>query len=117
MKIYLRLLMVFTIIALLFMAGCSSGPAGESVLKDALETPSAKTINLEIADTVGNHTYIPINIDGSPADNEHLILKIIEAFEKSHPELKVTFWSPQGRENSYLRSSYTFGLWVNHEPR
>jgi hypothetical protein len=65
--------------------------------------------------TVGNHSYIPLNIamDSSTinAKNATLILQVVDAFEQKHPEWKITDW----RMEKWSR--FLDGLWIDHEPR
>jgi hypothetical protein len=68
--------------------------------------------------TVGNHSYIPFHIAGTPEQHLTEILNILTAFESAHPEWEF----PPGAwhiEKYHGGHSYNFihGLWVDHQPR
>lgn len=94
--------------------GCSNNKA----LKEETKTVKAE-IEIDFSEviTVGNHSYIPLNIhDARPADRTHDILVILDKFEKIHPELEITSWSIEKQEGVYM-PGHIFGLWVNHCPK
>lgn len=100
------------IVFMFLMIGCEEEK--ESVIK---KTTILEKINLEVGTTVGNHTYLPVNIYGVPADHVQEILQILFAFEKEHPELEITSWSIEKQPDVYARDPYIFGIWLNHRPK
>lgn len=74
-------------------------------------------IDLSIRKDVMNHTYLPLNIGGIPADNVLLILGVLDYFEEENPELEVTSWSIEKQQFTHTVGAYIFGLWVNHRPK
>ena len=73
---------------------------------------------LSKAVTNGNHTYIPLNLWPTSANNHvDVILAIVGAFEKAHPELKVVSWRIEQRPPSYSTIHRIFGIWIDHEPK
>jgi len=102
-KFYLLFLAVF-IVSIILIAGCM----GPGVI-----TERAKTIDLSLGTTVGNHTYLPLNLKGPPDNHVQEILQVLDTFEKAHPELEVTSWSAETSQ----QSNFTYGLWVNHRPK
>ena len=68
--------------------------------------------------TMGNHSYIPLNLyRQEPVNNIGFILGALYTFEKNHPKLKVTHWHIEERESAQATWPILFGLWVDHEPR
>lgn len=110
-KIMILLLVLFIIGG--FASGCGQ-PNPPGVLT---ETTSVKTINLELGTTIGNHTYLPVNIDGDPSEHVQEILQIVDAFESAHPEWEVTSWSIEGKHSGYSSGAYVYGIWINHRPK
>ena len=78
--------------------------------------------------TVGNHSYVCVfeknagnyinkNSYGRlPLEEATKLLKIIDKFEKEHPELQITNWHAE-----YLQieggSTSIQGIWIDHEPK
>jgi hypothetical protein len=75
------------------------------------------TFDFSRAVTVGNHSYLSIQIEGMPAGHVDEVLAILNGFEQAYPELKVTGWRVEKQQNSKTTSDYIFGIWVDHEPR
>lgn len=95
-----------------FVSGCEiNGEAAKRAMKEKIE--QARIGSLEHALTIGNHTYIPLNFNGTPEKYTRPILNTLKFFEQEHPELEVTSWSV-GERYTY---TYIYGLWVNHRPR
>jgi len=107
-------LAVATLIAaiVLLVASCGNEPS-------AIRTVGATTTqyDLSVAVTVGNHTYIPLNIYGRPDDHLPEILGVLDAFEKRHPDLEVTSWNLLRDQQAFTTSPYIYGIWINHRPR
>ncbi len=108
--------------AVLFLVSCGGNEPGAirtdkpSAIRTVGATLQAQ-YDLSVVVTVGNHSYVPLNIDGEAKDNVQNILGALDAFEKAHPELEVTSWSLLSRQASYSTYGYTYGIWVNHRPR
>lgn len=84
---------------------------------DEKDLPFPIAINLSVIKTLGNHSYIPMNVVGCDDECAGIILVVLNQFEKAHPELDVTSWNPVNRSSSYGTSANLSGLWVNHRPR
>lgn len=67
--------------------------------------------------TVGNHSYIPMNIFNTPSERVMSILEVLQRFENLYPDVRVTGWKIEKQQNSFASTSYIFGLWIDHEPR
>ncbi|GEM_PF-5027613 len=72
--------------------------------------------------TLGNHSYVPINRSGRPADNVEFVLKTLKEFEDAHPELEIVNKQIEKQQRSgqgsiYPASDYIFGIWVDTRPR
>jgi len=66
--------------------------------------------------TIGNNTYIPMNLWERPARKVQTILWILKTFEEQSPELKVVCWKIEKQQTTYLGSKIIFGIWIQHEP-
>jgi hypothetical protein len=65
--------------------------------------------------TIGNNTYLPLNLQDFPPRNVKEILAALKNFEKTNPDLEILFWTiEQLQKPSYCR---TCGIWVYHRPR
>ena len=103
MKTKFRLLFfIVCVVSIIFVAGC---------LTPGVIVEKAKTIDLNLGTTVGNHTYLPLNLKSYPENSVQDILQVLDTFEKAHPEFEVTSW------NIEARSNWTYGLWVNHRQK
>ena len=78
---------------------------------------TTQTINLEVGITVGNHAYLPINIDGRPDDHVREILRTLESFEQKHPELEIISWNIEKQQNALATPAYIRGIWVSTRPK
>src|SRR4051812_21568456 len=74
------------------LAGCDKG--NEKVIKES---------------TVGHRSFIPLNIQGDPAERNEEILTAIKQFEDGHPGLEVLGWKPE------VSGDKIRGLWVKHK--
>ncbi|MDP3999137.1 MAG: hypothetical protein Q8P76_00905 [bacterium] len=105
-------------IAMTLTTGCNKNESAPSVIQNETKTVTQPKINFNVAITVGNHTYLPLNLDRRrPADVANVILTILDTFEKTHPNLKVTNWHIEKNQLAYTTGAYIFGLWIDHEPR
>ncbi len=73
--------------------------------------------DFEVALTVGNHTYVPINMEVAAEDNVEVILHTVAAFERQHTELEVTGFDIQAQQHAHTTQPYTHGVWIHHKPR
>lgn len=108
----LKLLFPVLILAVL-VVGCGGGSKPVSAVK-ALP---ADAYDMSVVVTVGNHSYIPINLDGRPDQQVGVILGTLQAFESTHPNLEVTGWQIEKEQRAYNTSDYIFGMWVDHRPK
>lgn len=83
----------------------------------ALRQPPAtvEQYDLSVVKTLGNHSYIPLNIRGESKDYIDEILGVLYEFERAHPELEITGWRIEERHVSYGHGAYIDGLWVDHQ--
>lgn len=82
-------------------------------------TPIQQTIVFDSSNTitVGNNSWVAINIFDTPAKDATLILEILDKFEKTHPELIVLDWKIEKNQDTHGTSAYIFGLWIHHKPK
>jgi len=81
---------VVAVTLLCLNAGCSEEQPPSFLKSRQVEVP---TYNMNVVVTVGNHTYIPLNLfREQPSNNTTEILKVLEEFENTHPEFQVTDW-------------------------
>lgn len=106
----LKLLPILIFAAL--VVGCSS-----SRPVSAVKALPANAYDMSVVVTVGNHSYIPINLDGKPNENVDVILGALKAFESANPNLEVTGWQIEKQQLAYVTSPYTYGIWVDHHPK
>ncbi len=99
------------------LVGCDEKPI--SVVQEQEGSEKEVLLKYDAANvvTLGNHSYIQVNRDWRPADCPYTILKILDCFEKTHPELEVISWHIEKQQDSKTTSDYTFGIWVDHRPR
>ncbi len=114
------LLLVAFAATLGFVGGCDNSPRPPSALDNpsydmTVVTPGS--VNLKVATTNGNYTYIPLNTSGRVDQHIGEIMAVLNAFERAHNELDITSWSIEKQQSGYLTSPYIYGLWVNHRPR
>lgn len=108
--------------------GCERKTTYNGVLKSppniGIQNP-VKEIDpdFSVVKTVGNHSYIPLNIQaenvGSEIPSDHVveILNVLDAFESAHPELEIIGWSIEKNQPAHGTPGVIFGLWVNHRPK
>lgn len=105
---------ILSIAIILGLDGC--GNSEPSVLPGSASATKKVAPDFSSVETVGNHSYLPINRGVNADSMASEILRMLDAFEKFHPELKVTSWSIEKQQDAYLTGRYVYGLWVNHEP-
>jgi hypothetical protein len=101
---------------LMLLAGCSDEAKNPSVFSETT-TISTEKINLEVGITIGNHSYLPINVYANPDKYARAILQLLDAFEKEHPELEITSWDIERNQKAANASEYIWGVWVDHRPK
>ncbi|MDO8559350.1 MAG: hypothetical protein Q7R84_03390 [bacterium] len=68
--------------------------------------------------TVGNYSYISLNIHADIIENHaEEVLGALNTFEAAHPELEITNWQIDIRYGSYQTWPYIYGIWVSHRPK
>lgn len=65
--------------------------------------------------TIGDHSYISLNLEGNAAKNASAILHALEQFEKNNLNYRIVSWRIEGRVGTGLSDGYTFGIWIDHE--
>lgn len=110
-KNYIFVLLAFLVLPFL---GCCKEETKESI---ATAEQKDKLTNFSSVHTMGNHSYIPINIDGSPSEKILLILTILNDFEEIHPELEITHWHIEKQQRAKHTDRKIFGLWIDHKPK
>lgn len=125
-KSYVSVLAMMLVIGA--MAGCKSnrgignGSSQPEEVRSGIQSENTamnqpKT-DLDCAIAVSNHTYIPLNIGGRSDVRIWDVLDDLTAFEKAHPNIKITNWRIEKHQYpEYRLTKVTFGLWVDHEPR
>lgn len=118
MKKSLKMRWLWAILALIIsFTGCATKEeaAREKLLFDNNETAFIDTV-LSAVETVGNFSYIPINISARPSEQSRLILKILEAFENKNPQWEIIHWQIQEQQWTTFDRFCTLGIWVDHRP-
>ncbi len=65
--------------------------------------------------TIGNNTYITLNLYGDKPSNRYLtILLIIKQFEDSNKDLEIIHWNIEKQESG-LDGYHIFGIWIQHK--
>ncbi len=110
-------LVVLLFIAVIFIIIACSGNAksGPSVLvENVVEKGSEPNYDFGIVTTVGNYSYIPLNVYGSGEEHVSKILAVLDAFEKSHTQFEVISWNLQEQPRGYGVYPQLYGIWVHH---
>ncbi|MDP3778904.1 MAG: hypothetical protein Q8R30_02535 [bacterium] len=86
-------------------------PIVESVV---VKEPGGKgfTLNMDLTKTIDNFSYIPLNLIGTPSENQQYVLAALAAFEK-HFSLRITWFNIENHNVWAL----TYGIWVTHQPK
>lgn len=114
MRRILHLCLVLSLIGITLLSACEPEPK-----PTVLQPPptSVERYDLSVVRTIGNHSYMPLNIQGTPADHIDEILGALQTFEKNHPELEVVGWWVEKHQVAFRTSNYIYGLWVDHRPK
>lgn len=104
----------------------ASAPQQQSAIKfEPVQGALTASYDMKTVETVGNHSWMPLNIDGDttkdrdakPSEYRTFILGALCAFEKAHPELEVTGWMIEKDQHARGASDHIYGLWIDHRPR
>ena len=110
---------IFSIVFfILIFNGCENYNHESSIeIYDSSETQPEINLNKEKIITIGDHSYVPINLWGTPDEHAETILNIIKQFENIHQELEVTDWKVEKEQGAWGASNLIFGIWIDHKPR
>lgn len=82
-------------------------------------TVVAKPLDRDAVITVGQFSYIPLNLDGGPGENASAILTALQRFSEQVADIRsyqveyyINGFSPGGGG-----AGCTYGIWVFHEPK
>lgn len=68
--------------------------------------------------TVGNHSYVHLDLGGESREHVQEILQALDDFEKMHRNLEITGWHLDKQQEAWLTAlDRVFGIWVDHRPR
>lgn len=101
--------------ASLVLGSCGASPPLPSALQ-VQDTGSAliTTMNVaKVAITQGNHTYIPLNLEGDASVNIQNILWALGQFEQAYL-VEVTSWKIEEKNASFFSKAYVYGIWIDH---
>ena len=79
------------------------------------ETPQI-AVTAEVI-TVGNNSFIPLKLDGSPDKNMVPILQALAEFESKNPEKVILDKNLIWQQEASGTRAYVFGLLVHHKPK
>ncbi len=98
-------LLVLTMLVVL--TACNSDPARDVSMREAAAMGAT---NSTLVVTIGNRTYIPAPAPGLYDRDAQgvFLLRVLTAWEKTHPQLIVKDWKPGNDGRS---------LWIEHSPR
>jgi len=108
----------------LLLAAIAIGCGGRksSVIKSAAgKTNDGMNVVFDVSKvmTLGNHSWVPLHLRGSPDEHVLEILWALREFEKAHPELEVTSWNLEEYQKTASdgSSDEVLGIWVSHRSR
>ena len=115
MRKYAKVLvgMALVLFAVSFVACGSKGP---SIIRSQSQIIENFSYDMSVITTVGNRSYIPINIGGRPDQNVALILGVLKKFEEEK-QVEVVSWQVDKRQVGYATSAKIFGIWIEHRPK
>ena len=110
--------LVFLLVLLLGMVSLLTACDGAKKPTVLQQHPATiERYDLDVVKTTGNHSYIPFNIYGDPANHVDEILGALQAFELANPRLEVTGWHIEKQQDAWGAAPYIYGLWIDHRPR
>jgi hypothetical protein len=66
--------------------------------------------------TVGNYSYIPLNLQGVPDSHSRTILTVLDSFQKTQGVKIISFQIEKEQYTGHLgASNWVYGIWVTHE--
>lgn len=97
-------------------------PAREDVFNPHPKAPSQlHNLDFSWVITLGNHSYVPLNLMGNPAGNAQSILRVLQAFEMEHIGWQIVNWHIEKQQAGGMRlldsRDYVYGIWIDHEPK
>ena len=98
------------------LAGCDEQKL-PSAIQSKTEMVTQPEINVSVALTIGDHTWVPLNLEANPSDRVRDILLVLSAFEKAHQELEIVGWKIEKNQRTYNAQAYIYGLWIDHRPK
>lgn len=98
--------------------GCNESrpPESGACVKKTSTTPAPEFRAGNLV-TIGDSSYIPLNIEGRTVFQVLPILGALDAFRQIHPELEVTSWSVEKDQEAHSTPATLYGIWVNHRLR
>jgi len=108
-RIALLLALVFT------LNGCSDDMVDKIFNKQTTYTVTQTVTKYTI--TIGNHSFVPLKIEGLPSDNVTTILEALSIFESLHPNLEITNHVIEYQPKNGESPGRTYGIWINHRPK
>lgn len=113
-------MVILTVIVALAISGCVAAPSPQpSVLRPEVEVSSNPMIEFNDSNTwtVGNNSYVTLNIYATQSDKAALILSILKMFEDDKPDLQMLNWKIEESHSASCSSNYIYGLWIHHKPK
>ena len=101
--------------ALMFM-GCGESKPAPTVVKVDGSTKK-EVYDMSVVMTEGNFSFIPMHLEESAWYNSWAVLRVMNAFEKTHPELEIVGWGVEKQQSTYGSRAYLYGVWVHHRKR
>lgn len=93
--------------------GCEQTTPPPSAIR--VEGQSQVAYDLVGTATVGNHSFIPLNIPGNPYDWRQEILGLLDQFEQQQG-VEIISFQVEKQQKAYITGQYIWGIWVTHRP-
>ena len=106
-----------SIFVFLIMIGCGDSPDDHIAVKFI---NGSLTLDVDEVIIEGNRSVLSVILEDDlekrdPRKHDHIIIKIIQKFEKANPELKVIHeWT---RVKRYSDDQTYYGIYLKHEPK
>jgi hypothetical protein len=108
-----RVALVMVALALAIIScGCSKSP---SVIVSF--NKGKCVIDLSPVRTIGNHSFVPLNLKGESYQHTEEILLVLNEFEDKHPRLETVDWKIQQKTVSNGNDPVIVGLWIDHRKK
>ncbi len=108
-RIALFLVLAFT------LNGCSDDVVNKIFAKQTTHTITQTVTKHTI--TIGNHSFVPLKIEGLPSDNVTTVLETLSIFEALHPDLEITSHLIEYQPKNGESPGRTCGIWINHRSK